>query len=48
MHLDIRVRDPNQAEQELVALGATRVPGENETSYRVFTDPASTLSASFF
>jgi hypothetical protein len=27
------------AEQELLALGATRVPGERETGFRVFTDP---------
>jgi catechol 2,3-dioxygenase-like lactoylglutathione lyase family enzyme len=39
MHLDIRVRDADQAEQELLALGATRVPGERETGFRVFTDP---------
>jgi hypothetical protein len=40
LHLDIRVNDANQAEQELLALGATRVPGERETGFRVFTDPA--------
>ena len=40
MHLDIRVSDAGQAEQELLALGATRVPGERETGFRVFTDPA--------
>jgi catechol 2,3-dioxygenase-like lactoylglutathione lyase family enzyme len=39
LHLDIRVTDPDRAEQELVALGATRVPGERETGFRVFTDP---------
>ena len=39
MHLDIRVSDADQAEQELLALGATRVPGERETGFRVFTDP---------
>jgi len=39
MHLDIRVRDADQAEQELLALGATRVPAERETGFRVFTDP---------
>lgn len=40
MHLDIRVSDAGQAEQELLALGATRVPGERETGFRVFADPA--------
>ncbi len=40
MHLDIRVSDADRAEQELLALGATRVHGERETSFRVFTDPA--------
>jgi hypothetical protein len=28
LHLDIRVSDADQAEQELILLGATRVPGE--------------------
>jgi catechol 2,3-dioxygenase-like lactoylglutathione lyase family enzyme len=40
MHLDIRVTDPDQAEQQLVALGATRTPGAREGGFRVFTDPA--------
>jgi hypothetical protein len=40
LHLDIRVSDADQAEQELLTLGATRVPGERETGFRVFTDPA--------
>ena len=39
LHLDIRVADAEQAEQELLALGATRVAGERETGFRVFTDP---------
>lgn len=39
MHLDIRVSEADQAEQELLALGATRVPGGRETGFRVFTDP---------
>lgn len=39
MHLDIRVSDADQAERDLLALGATRVPGERETGFRVFTDP---------
>src|SRR6266571_3647046 len=46
LHLDIRVRDADQAEQELLTLGATRVPGERETGFRVFTDPPVTRSAS--
>ena len=39
MHLDIRVTDAGRAEQELLALGAARVPAERETGFRVFTDP---------
>jgi catechol 2,3-dioxygenase-like lactoylglutathione lyase family enzyme len=39
LHLDIRVRDADQAEQELLGLGATRIPGERETGFRVFADP---------
>jgi catechol 2,3-dioxygenase-like lactoylglutathione lyase family enzyme len=40
-HLDIHVQDPDKAEREVVALGATRihdVPGEDD--FRVFRDPA--------
>jgi len=40
LHLDIRVSDADRAEQELTTLGATRIPRENETGFRVFTDPA--------
>jgi catechol 2,3-dioxygenase-like lactoylglutathione lyase family enzyme len=40
LHLDIRVHDADQAERELLALGAVRVPAERETGFRVFTDPA--------
>ena len=40
LHLDIRVDDAEVAERELIVLGATRVPGERETGFRVFTDPA--------
>jgi catechol 2,3-dioxygenase-like lactoylglutathione lyase family enzyme len=40
LHLDIRVNDADEAEQELLALGATRVHGQRETGFRVFTDPA--------
>jgi len=39
LHLDIRVSDADKAEQELIALGATCVPGEREAGFRVFTDP---------
>jgi catechol 2,3-dioxygenase-like lactoylglutathione lyase family enzyme len=38
LHLDVRVSDADQAEQELVALGATRVHSEREMGFRVFTD----------
>jgi hypothetical protein len=40
LHLDIRVHDADQAEQELLALGATRAASERETGFRVFIDPA--------
>jgi len=40
MHLDIRVTNPDRAELELFALGATRVPAEREMGFRVFTDPS--------
>jgi catechol 2,3-dioxygenase-like lactoylglutathione lyase family enzyme len=40
LHLDIRVTDADRAEEELIALGATRVPAERETGFRVFTDPS--------
>ena len=40
LHLDIRVTDADQAERQLLALGATRVRGGHETGFRVFTDPA--------
>jgi hypothetical protein len=39
LHLDIRVRNADEAERELTALGAVRVPGEREAGFRVFTDP---------
>ena len=35
IHLDIRVADANQAERDLLALGATRAPGGPETGFRV-------------
>jgi catechol 2,3-dioxygenase-like lactoylglutathione lyase family enzyme len=40
LHVDIRVSDADQAERELLVLGATRVHGARETGFRVFTDPA--------
>ena len=40
LHLDIRVGDADRGEQELLLMAATRVPGERETGFRVFTDPA--------
>jgi len=39
LHLDIRVDDADQAEQELRALGATRGSGKPETGFRVFIAP---------
>jgi Glyoxalase-like domain len=39
MHLDIRVTDADRAEHELLVLGATRIPAERETGFRVFADP---------
>jgi len=40
LHVDICVRGADEAERDLLALGATRVPGECETGFRVLTDPA--------
>ncbi|MGZ4719352.1 VOC family protein [Oryzihumus sp.] len=39
LHLDIRVTDPDEAERQLLAAGATRTPGARETGFRVFADP---------
>jgi catechol 2,3-dioxygenase-like lactoylglutathione lyase family enzyme len=39
-HLDIRVDDVDAAERAVLALGATRLPNEHESGFRVFTDPA--------
>lgn len=41
------MRDADQAEQGLLALGAIRVRGERETGFRVFADPVGDPSASF-
>jgi len=40
LHIDIRVRDVDAAEQQVLALGARRLPAEVETGFRVFADPA--------
>ncbi|ALG11380.1 VOC family protein [Kibdelosporangium phytohabitans] len=41
VHLDIRVDDPDEAERQVLALGATRVTDAiGETKFRVFRDPA--------
>jgi catechol-2,3-dioxygenase len=39
LHLDIRVDDLDDAEPKVLALGATRLPGGEQT-FRVFADPA--------
>src|SRR6478672_4314912 len=40
MHLDVMVRDLDEAEAELVAIGATRAEHQPGTTFRVFLDPA--------
>ena len=40
MHLDVMVEDLDQAEAEVLALGATRHEHQPGTSFRVFLDPA--------
>jgi Glyoxalase-like domain len=47
LHLDIRVSDADRAEQELLALGATRVPGEGRRASVSSPTPPVTHSASF-
>ena len=39
MPLDIAVNDLDQAEEQALALGAQRLPGEEQT-FRVYRDPA--------
>lgn len=39
MHLDIRVTDPDRADEQLIGHGATRARCERETGFRVFLDP---------
>jgi catechol 2,3-dioxygenase-like lactoylglutathione lyase family enzyme len=38
-HLDVRVDDVDVAEKAVLALGATRLPGEGD-DFRVYADPA--------
>jgi hypothetical protein len=38
-HVDVMVDDIDRAESEVLALGATRLPGEGE-DFRVYADPA--------
>jgi catechol-2,3-dioxygenase len=38
-HMDVLVEDIDKAERQVLALGATRLPGEGE-DYRVYADPA--------
>lgn len=38
-HLDVRVDDITEAEPKVLALGATRLPGD-EPGFRVYADPA--------
>jgi hypothetical protein len=39
MHLDITVQDIDEAEVQVLALGATRLPS-TEPGFRVYADPA--------
>ncbi len=39
LHLDVRVDDVDRAEQQVLALGATRADAERESGFRVFLDP---------
>jgi predicted enzyme related to lactoylglutathione lyase len=40
MHLDVMVRDLDEAEAEVVAIGATKAEHQPGTTFRVFLDPA--------
>jgi catechol 2,3-dioxygenase-like lactoylglutathione lyase family enzyme len=40
LHLDIRVDDVDTSEQQVLALGARRLHGTQESGFRVFADPA--------
>jgi predicted enzyme related to lactoylglutathione lyase len=40
MHLDVMVRDLDEAESEVLAIGATKAEHQPGTTFRVFLDPA--------
>jgi predicted enzyme related to lactoylglutathione lyase len=40
MHLDVMVRDLDEAEAEVLAIGATKAEHQPGTTFRVFLDPA--------
>ena len=41
LHLDVHVDDPDEAERQVLALGASRLPDpEGAEDFRVFADPA--------
>jgi catechol 2,3-dioxygenase-like lactoylglutathione lyase family enzyme len=40
LNVDIRVDDIAEAEEQILALGARRLPGRRETGFRVYADPA--------
>jgi catechol 2,3-dioxygenase-like lactoylglutathione lyase family enzyme len=40
MHVDVMVLDLDEAEQEVLAIGATRHPHQPGETFRVFLDPA--------
>ena len=41
LHLDVEVEDPDEAERQVLALGARRLPDpEDAEDFRVFADPA--------
>src|SRR5690349_7395705 len=40
MHLDVMVRDLDEGEKEVLAIGATKAEHQPGTTFRVFLDPA--------
>ncbi|NUR94484.1 MAG: VOC family protein, partial [Kribbellaceae bacterium] len=40
LHLDVMVRDLDEAEREVLAIGATKAEYQPGTTFRVFLDPA--------
>jgi catechol 2,3-dioxygenase-like lactoylglutathione lyase family enzyme len=40
LHVDIRVNDVDAAQEAVLELGARRLPGQRETGFRVYADPA--------